>query len=463
MSCTIKKVFMAALVAALFVSVPCAQNADSADMGSSGDVEDETADFASIDNIDDLFSEESDLEEPVTTSESSDGSSTSISFLSIPLEMKGSLAAEVGAALLWEDHFPSGTAYFDLTNYLNFITRPDKYIALKGSLKTSIPDSTEADNDNQNQYFYLYELYFDYIMANRVYITAGKKKSTWGCIRLFCSDDSSDETRDDDALYTNPLYDSRYNISGIIKVPFGPSSITMLTMYRGYSDVGTTPSYRDLSFAGNAEFVFWGTYLGLFARSFPSSSGTLARYYRNPIIGAELKRSFFGFDVYGQGQCYIVSMERLRKFWEKDLYSSDSVSKLIFTGGFYKLWDSDYPYVGVNAEFQGIYYPNDFYDHSYSDDGEWIEGEMLHESGYFTKRVIVDFGLSKLGRDKNLKFGLQWSHDFTAVSGYLKPVVIVSRAFPHCDWRTGFKWEYDKSYDYGKFTFGSYLRFSLDY
>ncbi len=455
---------MAAVFAALFVFALNAQS-------ESGSVEvaSDSLGIDEIEEIDDLFNSESDLEEPVVTPQEGTDSSTSITFLSIPLKMSGSLSAEVGAALLWQDDFPSGTAYFDLENYLHFITRPDKYIALKGSLKTSIPDSSEAESDNQNQYFYLYELYFDYIMANRVYITAGKKKTTWGCIRLFCSDDNNDETRDDDALYTNPLYDSRYNISGIIKVPFGPSSVTLMTMYRGNSSVGSTPSYRDLSFAANAEFVMFGTYMDFFARSFPSSSSSLAEYYRMPMVGAELKRTIFGFDVYAQEQVSVVSMKRLREFWKSDLYSRDSISKSILTAGFYRLWDSFYPHIGINAEFQWLYYPNDTYSYTYTDEG-WVEdkddsGEYIvaHEAGDSVQRLILDFGLSKLGPSKNIKFGAQWSHDFTTDTGYLKPVLIISRVFPHCDWRNGFKWEYDRNEDYNKFTFGSYLKFSLDY
>ena len=463
---------MAAVFAAIFVFALDAQSdADSGedasgDDGGSLNIED----LGSIDELDDLFSSESDVEEAVVTSQEGTDDSTSITFLSIPLKMSGSLSAEVGAALLWQEDFPSGTAYFDLENYLHFITRPDKYIALKGSLKTSIPDSSEAEADNQNQYFYLYELYFDYIMANHVYITAGKKKTTWGCIRLFCSDDSNDETRDDDALFTNPLYDSRYSISGIIKVPFGPSSVTLMTMYRGDASVGSSPSYRDLSFAANAEIVMFGTYMDFFARTFPSSSGSLAEYYRMPMVGAELKRTIFGFDVYAQEQVSVVSMKRLREFWKSDLYSKDSISKSILTAGFYRLWDSFYPHIGINAEFQWLYYPNDTYKYEYNN-GAWSEVKdetteesvVVHEAGDSVQRLILDFGLSKLGPSKNIKFGAQWSHNFATDAGYLNPVLIISRVFPHCDWRNGFKWEYDRAEDYNKFTFGSYLKFSLDY
>ncbi|MCR5124896.1 MAG: hypothetical protein K6B43_06860 [Treponema sp.] len=468
----ITKSVLAALAAAIFV-LPANADDSSPDDSLIPASEEQVSEVQTSENddisddIDGLFGEDNDVEGAVTSDSDSASGGTSFSFLSIPLEMRGELETEVGAAIKWDDHYPNGSAYFNLENYLHFLTRPDKYMALKGSLKTSLPDAEEAENDNQNRYFYLYELYFDYIMANRVYITAGKKKTNWGCVRLFSDDENDDEERDDDALYTNPLCDSRYNISGIVRVPFGSSSVTLLTMYRGTGSLKNPPTYRDLSFAGNLELVFFDTYFNLFGRSFPSSNGTLAKYYRSPLVGMELKKTLFGFDIYAQEQASFVSMKRLRQFWKKELYCSDSIEKLTFTGGFYRFWNSSYPYVGINAEFQSIYYPTDNYEMSYeadeNGDYDWVQGDISHEAYSFQNRLMVDIGVAKFGYENKFKAGLQWYHDFTNVRGYIKPIFIVSRVFPHCDWKSGFKYEYDKEYDYGKFTLGTYFQFNLSY
>ena len=470
------KILMAAFLAAIFcVSVQAQETADisdnteiSSDSLSNSDSENSGSDL--FGDLGDLFDNASDSEETVVTDRQESGSDTTFSLasLSIPLKMSGDISAELGAAAINSDGETSGSAYFDLVNYLYFTTRPDKYMAVKGSLKTSLIDSEEADVENQNQYFYLYELYFDYIMADKVYITAGKKKTVWGNIRLFSNDDDFED--DEDALYTNALYDSRYNISGIIRIPFGLSTLTLLTMYRGGSD---EPSHRELSYAGSAEAIIFGTSLNFFARVFPSRYGELSKYYNLPIVGAEAKRTVFGTDLYAQLIGRVNSNSTLREFWKSDLYKKSAFERFVFTGGFYKLFTDFFPYFGINAEYQAVYYPHDVVHYEYKGtsykyldefDSEDYETIIDKESGDFEQRLIVDAGLAKLGKERNLKVGVQWYHNITEKSGYIKPAFIASRIVPHCDWRIGLKWEYWKDQEYfGKFTLGSYLKFSLGY
>lgn len=453
-------------------------SSDVSSVSSSDDTSSGSFEFS--DDFSDLFNDAEDTDEAVVTETESSGTDTtfSVASLAIPLKMSGDLSAELGAAVINEEGESSGTAYFDLVNYLYFTTRPDKYMAVKGSLKTSLIDSSEADNESQNKYFYLYELYFDYIMADKVYITAGKKKTVWGNIRLFSNDD--DFEGDDDAVYTNALYDSRYNISGIIRVPFGPSTATVLTMYRGGDD---EPTHRDLSYAASLDAVLFGTSMNVFLRTFPSRYGNLKKYYSNPIVGAEVKRTIFGIDFYAQGIGRVESNKTLREFWKSDLYKRSAFEKCIFTAGGYKIFTEHFPYFGINAEFQSIYYPNDVVHYvskysgksfKYLDDLESETGystsnlgyttEIDHHEGDLQNRLIVDMGLTKLGKDRNLKVGVQWYHNFDTESGYVKPAFVASRIVPHCDWQTGVKWEYNKDQKYfGKITLGTYLKFSLDY
>lgn len=459
MDCIVRKLAAALLAAALcFFCVPAFSeefpDSDGFELGEG-------------DDFDDLFSDAEDVGEAVVSDDVD--SPTSLSFLTIPLKMSGYLDTEVGAAAInSETDNNSFSVYFDLVNYLYFTTRPDKYMAIKGSLKTTMPDSSEAAAEGQNHYFYLYELYFDYILLDRVYITAGKKATTWGNTRLFS--DADDYDGDEDATYTNALYDSRSNISGIIRIPFGFSTFTALAMYRGGA---TSPTHRDMSFAASAEFVFLATSLNLFARVFPAStSEEMSAYYKDPIVGAEVKRTVFGFDVYAQEIARVVSNKRFRRFWDSDLYKRESFTKFVSTAGFYRLWDSFMPYFGVNVEFQNVYYPNDLYYTTDDQSTEDVDETTLvsHGRGNCTNKIAFDFGMSKLGPERNIKVGVQWNHNITEKKGVLKPGIVFSRVFPHCDWRTGFEWKYNFGdekadlYDtYGKITLGTYLKITLDY
>lgn len=450
------------------------------------DVENSNEDLFSenLGDINSLFDDAEDAEKPVINNDKNSDDKTvfNIGSLSIPLKMSGDISAEIGAAYINEDYSSDYSAYFDFYNYLYFTARPDKYMAVKGSFKTALP--SDGDEESQNHYFYLYELYFDYIMADKIYITAGKKNTVWGNIRLFSDDDNYDDS-DDDALYTNALYDSRNKISGIIRVPFGLSTLNFMLLYGGGA-IDDGISRKDLSYAGSMEFVFFGTSLNFFARLFPSKHGNQSSEYKPPILGAEIKRTLLKTDFYVQALARAESNSTLQKVFKKEFYKKENFSKFVFTGGFYRMFDSFYPNIGINAEFQSIYYPVNSYkygDDLYIDtddlvanlnDSDKIKYDSgtdlkdissgFNSAGSFYNRFIVDFGLSKLGPDRNMKVGIQWQHSITQKSGYVNPVFVISRVFPHCDWRTGVKWEYWEDQDYfGKITLGTYLKFTLDY
>lgn len=388
------------------------------------------------DPFDVIFSNAEDAENPVVTeeTENTETYNVSIGTLKIPLEVTGSLAAEFGFAYINEDHSNDGSIYFDFDNAIYFTTRPDKYLALKGTLKTEMPDSGEASSDGQNNFLYLYEMYFDYLMFDRIYITAGKKKITWGNIRLFTD---SDYYSDENALATNILYDSRQHISGMVRIPFGVNTLSFVGMYKGG---GTSAASKDMSFAANAELVFLGTSLNLFGRRFPTDSDYL------PIIGAELKRTLFGVDFYGQELCIVSSGTKLKDLVETKFDDKTAFDKMITTGGFYKLLLDGTPRFGVNAEYQLIYDP--------------VPGDSDY---FFINRFAVNMGLGKLGKEKNINFVFQWNHNITEKSGIVQGGLVLSGILPHCDWRNGGKFEYGDDYEYGKFTVGSYLHISLNY
>lgn len=409
---------------------------------------------AESDDFSSLFDDAEDVSEPVVTEEPQIGMSYDVSLgtLRFPLEFSGKMRAEAGIAFIKEDNDADGAGYFDFKNYLNFVSRPDKYIALKGTIKTSLPSDGD-ELDGQTTYFYIYELYFDYLMFDRIYLTAGKKKSVWGNIRLF-SDTESYEG-DENALYTNVLYDSREHISGILKVPIGNHTFTALAMYKGGTG-NDSPKTKDLSLAGSGEFVFWGTSLNLFGRRFPTVDSDIAKsnpaLHKNTILGAELKRTIFGFDLYGQSLGRVSENEdkSMKTVFSSKFDDLSSFSSIVSTLGCYRMWNENTPYIGFNVEYQNIYFP-------------------LPEENetYFTHRFASYAGIAKLGPNKDISIGVQWNHNITQKTGFIQPGINISKILPHCDWRIGAKYEYgldEKSKGYStKLTAGTYLTISMDY
>ncbi|MBQ8014032.1 MAG: hypothetical protein IJ257_06535 [Treponema sp.] len=422
------------------------------------------------DDFDSFFENAEDTDEAIVTEDVQSGTNydVKIGSLKIPIEVSGQLNTELGVAYLHDDGANDGTFYFDFKNYIHFVTRPDKYLALRGTLKTTMPkDSSDTEKEQSSHLLYIYEMYFDYLAFDRIYITAGKKKSVWGNIRLFSdyydttenisntdNETVSDTTTDNvnDAQYTNILYDSRNYISGIIKVPFGNHTVTALAMYNDETNITSTRT-ENMSIAGSAEFVFLGTSLNIFGRRFKlkETEETRTDTTQLPIVGMELKRSILNFDVYGQTLIRIQDGWKTWDFFKSGFEDKSAFNRVISTIGMYRLWSDNAPYFGFNAEFQNIYRP-----------------EPSGSEHYFVNRFALQVGMAKIGPDKNIKPVFQWNHNITDKSGFIKTGVIFGRVMPHCDWRVGMKYEYGKmtsesSSKYTKLTIGTYLSIDLDY
>ena len=412
-----------------------------------------------FDDVDSLFTDAEDLEEAVQKEEVKAGTDYDLQLGSIkfPIEVSGKLNTEFGTAFVRQSMLNDATVYFDFKNYIYFATRPDKYLALKGVLKTSMPK--DSDDTESNHLLYLYEMYFDYLMLNRIYITAGKKKSVWGNIRLF-SDYYDDESSSDDntgndtsenvsdAQYTNILYDSRDYISGIIKIPFFNHTFTALAMYNEESSK-SSPGTKDMSLAASMEFIIFNTSINFFGRRFPLTYGSDSENYQLPIVGVEIKRTLFGFDFYGQSMGRVLDSSKAGDIFSSKFSDLTTFKRIISTAGTYKLWSNSSPYVGFNFEFQNIYRP------------EPTSGEK-----FFTNRFAFEFGMAKLGPSKNMKAAVQWNHNITEKTGFVKTGFILSRVMPHCDWRNGLKYEYgDEATSFNKYrlTAGTYFTINLDY
>ena len=397
----------------------------------------QSADEKSLDDIDVMFMDTEDVDEPVVKEEDALPAAVTVSVngLSVPLAFSGHLSSEVGLGAIYEDGSTSSTTAFSFTNYLYMNARPDSTMSVHGAIKTAYPDFGVS----------LYEMYFTYVLFGRVFITAGKKDTAWGYPRIFTSfaDSKSylkkEETIVTEDTYTNILYDSQSGVSGLVRIPFAFGTLTGVMLYHG---TDSSPKQNDVSVAASLELIVFDTSINFFGRKYPSASGSMASYHQTPIAGVEIKRTLLGFDIYGQSMARISNYKKLRD--EGTDAFDDSVQKIISTAGFYRLWDGFTPNIGANVEYQDIYYP----------------GAKEH-----SQRIGIDAGISKLGPAKNIKVGALWRHSITDNNGYVKPAVSVSGILPHATWDTGVKIDYGNSSSYKapKYTFVTAISVSLDY
>lgn len=393
------------------------------------------------------------VEEPEKPVKKSDGT--------FPLKFSGHLDSEFGVGYIYHQGYGSTEAvnkpngYFTFTNYLYMSARPNTWSTIHGTFAMGFPSYTYG----------VKECYFDYIVKNMVYITGGKKATTWGYPRLFTvsSNDNSSKSTDYAAIKaqnTNILSDSGSGTTFMLRVPFWTGTITGLCLYNGSS---SQPSFEDMKFAGSIEFVVAKISLNFFARKETEKEGTPVNVStgknengtdaQGPLFGFEAKRTILGADVYGQALCRFDDDEKFKQIFKGSIHK-DSFERMIFTGGFYKWWDAKDPAIGFNLEYQG----DCIFNHL---SGAYAGHELVH-------RLAFDGGVKRLGPKHNIKVGLELNHNITQNSGYLKPGVIISGIFPGCDLNTGFKWFYGKYganslKKTGRWEIGAYFDLDLNY
>ena len=377
-------------------------------------------------------------EEPQGPAKTNDGT--------YPLKLSGHLDSDFGLGYIYqkeETNKPNG--YFTFNNYIYMNARPTPDTTVKGTLGITFPGYALGLN----------ECYFDYIIKNKIYFTAGKKATTWGYPRLLTV--SSNATRDKQSDFdkigaqnTNILFDSGNGTSFMFRVPVLTGTVSGIALYSGSS---TQPSFDDMKFAGSVEMVIVKTSVNIFGRGGKNEINTKGVKV-GPLLGLEAKRTILGADVYGQGLCRFDTNDKFLKIFNGNNFNAATFQQLTFTGGLYKWWDAKDPAVGFNIEYQGTC---NIISAGYESEGK----EIVH-------RVAFDGGVKRLGKNHNIKLGIELNHNFTDKSGYIKPGVIISGALPNCDWNNGFKWYYGK-YEgktlarSGRWEIGSYFTLALNY
>ena len=353
---------------------------------------------------------------------------------------------------------PNG--YFTFTNYLYLNSHPTPDTMVKGTFAMGFPGYS----------FGISECYFDYIVKNKVYFTAGKKSTSWGYPRLLTVASNATTVKVDEfvavgAENTNILFDSGKGTTFMLRIPVWTGTITGLAMYQGKD---SQPSFEDMIFAASVEMVIQKTSFNVFGRGGDKESYIYKKrednpkdsegvYYIDdtvnlgPLLGLEVKRTILGADIYGQGLCRFYSNEKFNQAFKQTIHS-DSFHQIVFTGGLYKWWDAKDPAVGFNIEYQMAC---KFYDEK--------TGEYSGKANT-SHRIAFDGGVKRLGPNHNIKVGVELNHNITDNTGYIKPGVIISGLLPNCDWKNGVRWDYGEPYtSKGKWTFGTYIDLSLNY
>jgi hypothetical protein len=270
--------------------------------------------------------------------------------------------------------------------------KPAPVISIYGALNTSLSNNFSLD---------LSYLYFDYMLFDMVFISAGKKNLSWGYTRLFKNG--------------NIMEDTNGQLNAEFRFPWSTGTFTFVGAY-DYKLLSDNPSYKDISYAFSLEQTVLHTSVNLFAKINGLS-----------LAGLEIKRTIFGFDCYGQVYVNIADYKKLNQ--------KSGYGQVTATAGFYKLWDGFDPNLGINIEYQ------------YSGN----------------HKIALQGGIKRIGKRKNMKVGIDWNHDFTSKDGNVTAAFIIDGVLPYASWKNALSVDYGPATGKTKFTLGSVISLSLDY
>ena len=387
-------------------------------------------------DFDSIFADAEDLEEPVKDPEPEKGTTPAqiiASAFSSMVHFSGTFNGDVGVLYAHRkntdengnDKNDDVSGYISLKNKLNMSIVPADFFSVKGSLFTGI------DNDFKIE---VTELYFNYLLLNTLYISAGKKSISWGNIRLFNSEYYGCDIHSMCLYSTGPKYADIFSEDDVplaidIKYPWSWGTITVAAT--GNIKPEETPHPNNFNYYGSLEFSVLNTNFNIYGKRCAQNTDPI----RNPLFGLEVKRTILGFDTYAQG------IARVKNFTA--LNSPDGYDYVIATAGMYRLFDSFDPNIGFNIEYQYEFNP---------------ASEAIHYH-----RIAFEGGLKRIGKKKNMKIGVMSHYNFTDNHGFSGLNFIVSGLFPYAEWSNKVAVGYGSKYPIPTIMLSSALTLVLDY
>lgn len=366
----------------------------------------ESIEDASSEDFDFLFDDATDLE---TTDETEQEVTDVVS--TYPITFSGHLDTDIGYGLIVSSAGISHTGYLNLANHFYVSSRPVSPIKIFADIYTSLTNTSPS--------LELYQMYMDYNLWDRMFISVGKKNISWGNCRLFDSNTVLGNTQGN-------------TITGTVSIPFGSTNLTFAGLMKGTipssasgfidTNINTNVNLKDVSYAGLFDFVVFDTLISLSAHQYHPEATDFST-----IAGLELKRTIFGFDAYMHGNI---------DFKIEKSMNLQSFDKLNVIAGFYRKWSA--PNMGINIEYRHGY--------DFTENKNTCEiGEQWGWNGLFNNKIALV---------------LAGYHDLTNKKGYITPGFVLKNTFPHANLNTGITVNYGTDINC---TLGTKLSIALDY
>lgn len=292
--------------------------------------------------------------------------------------------------------YPKNPAYFGggllFKNELSFLAKASAALTLQGSLLTNEKIITDTVNAIE-----LSSLYFDYLMFNRLLLTAGKKHYDWGNTLYFESN----------VLEEFQKFSEHLSVQLVL--PLSPFTLSFLGMYN--ERVGESMDPYLLDFAGSIDTSLWQTNMKVFSRYW---SNTSTDSVKKIVFGFEWKRDILGLDFYQQA-LYYSDLRDIVDF---------KPEKTQLISGLSQFWEGQYK-TALLIEHK--------WKHNFLNDND----EQV---------IAFNAGISRLLQGR-LKLGLQVEHNFAKHSGNINLLAVLPGSrygFPHADLQFGIPLNYDR-------------------
>ena len=380
-----------------------------------------------------IFAEAEDVEEPVVTEQPSEEgpSQLVLSAFSSIVHFSGKFTGEVGALYAHrkevnadgEEDNDDVSGFFTLKNILNMSIVPSSVFSIRGSLETSVDNKFTLDVSS---------LYFNYLLLNHLYISAGKKSISWGNVRLFTSDYYGCEKHSYCLYSTGPRYANIFVEDGAplaldIRYPWSHGTLTFAVT----GNSGETVKPNNFNYYGSLEFSLLNTNFNIYVKRPAKNTSPV----RTNLAGLEIKRTIAGFDVYAQGIVRVKDINNLK--------NPDGYDYVLATAGLYRLFDSFDPNIGFNLEYQYEFNPS---------------SSEIHYN-----RLAFEGGLKRLGKKKNMKIGVLSHYNITEKHGFSALNFIISGILPYAEWSNKVGLGYGSKYEIPAFLISSSIALTLDY
>ena len=394
-------------------------------------------DFASDDDFDSMFNDAGDVDGPVAAEEKQENGVIQIisSAFSDMVRFSGTFKGEVGVGYIKnemiedEEKKKSASGYFTINNDLNMTVTPGRNLFVRGGVSTGI---------NNGFNLAVSYLYFDYLLFDRVYVSAGRKGISWGNLRLFnggyygCDAEGNPITHSGGLYATGPKHvdifsEDAASLALDIKVPWTFGTLTFAVTGNQTSNI----KWENFNYYGSLEVSLMNTSINLYAKR-PQGKDEDKKHN---IYGIEVKRTILGFDVYSQG---IFRLPHIQNFDNPKKYDY-----IVITSGIYRLFDAADPNFGFNIEYQHEYQPGAAHEHE--------------------DRFAVELGIKRLGKNKNIKIGLTNHHNYTEDYGFFGASFIVSGILPYAEWTNSFATGYGRKYTAPIYMMSTAITLTLDY